>query len=185
MPERPTSHIPEIIDAVVFFCIGACLAAWRMMGDGAGHPRHVIVFRALSNGGVSMSAGAVLVWVPDIPWLAQIGVAAFLGTIGTAGIERMLVKYLEPKKKMKSVIIGLAGIAMAIIGEINTVLRTSWPARCEQCQHRRMRLLTDGRPVMFCARAHPMTEHCAEFVAAPPRPPKGAPILPPGGCNGP
>lgn len=98
MPERLTSHLSDIGNAILFFFIGASLSASRMMGDGAGHPRRVIIGRALSNGGVSMSAGAVLVWVPDMPWLAQIGVAAFLGTIGTAGIERLLVKYLGRKK---------------------------------------------------------------------------------------
>jgi len=36
-----------------------------------------------------MAAGAVLVWVPDLPLLGQIGIAASLASLGASGLERL------------------------------------------------------------------------------------------------
>lgn len=41
-----------------------------------------------------MAAGAVLVWVPDVPMLGQIGVAAALASLGTSGLERLFQRLI-------------------------------------------------------------------------------------------
>ncbi len=40
-------------------------------------------------------AGLVLVWVPDLPLIGQIGVAAALASLGTSGLERMFQRLLQ------------------------------------------------------------------------------------------
>jgi len=55
----------------------------------------VVIGRAICTGGVAMSAGAVLVWVPELSILGQVGVAAALASLGTAGLERLLGRVLE------------------------------------------------------------------------------------------
>jgi len=54
-----------------------------------------VIGRAICTGGVAMSAGAVLVWVPELSILGQVGVAAALASLGTAGLERLLGRVLE------------------------------------------------------------------------------------------
>lgn len=46
--------------------------------------------RALSSGALGVAAGSVLLWIPNAPWFAVVGVAAVLGSIGTSGLERIL-----------------------------------------------------------------------------------------------
>lgn len=62
----------------------------------------------------------------------------------------------------------LAGIVFGILGAANSVIRTYWPSKCDRCQHRRLRHLSDGTPIMFCARARPMVEQCDAFLDDPP-----------------
>ena len=50
--------------------------------------------RAIVTGGLSMSAAAVLTWFPALPTVALVGLAAVFATLGTAGLERMIQRYM-------------------------------------------------------------------------------------------
>lgn len=54
----------------------------------------LLIGRTLSTAGLSMAAGAVLVWVPDLSLIGQFGVAAGLACLGTAGLERLIARTL-------------------------------------------------------------------------------------------
>ena len=45
-----------------------------------------------------MAAGAVLVWVPDLPLIGQVGVAAVLASLGTSGLERLFQRLLQGRQ---------------------------------------------------------------------------------------
>jgi len=50
----------------------------------------IIVGRCLTSAGLGMSAGAVLVFFPTVPLVAQMGVAAALASLGTSALERVI-----------------------------------------------------------------------------------------------
>ncbi len=52
----------------------------------------VVIGRAMTSGGLGMAAGAALSWAPDLPLVAQLGIAAALASLGTSGLERILTR---------------------------------------------------------------------------------------------
>lgn len=55
-----------------------------------------IVFgRALTSVALGVAAASILVWIPGLPTLAQIGVACGLASLGTSGLERMFQKVIQ------------------------------------------------------------------------------------------
>lgn len=54
----------------------------------------IIVGRALSSAGLGASSAFILVLVPDLPLVAQLGAAALLASLGTSGLERLFQKWL-------------------------------------------------------------------------------------------
>lgn len=50
----------------------------------------IVIGRALSSAGIGCSAAAVLVWLPEVPLIAQFGIAAALASLGTSGLERLV-----------------------------------------------------------------------------------------------
>ena len=43
-------------------------------------------------GALGMAAGTVLAWWPELPWVAQAGLAAALASLGTSGLERVFAR---------------------------------------------------------------------------------------------
>ena len=62
-----------------------------LLGDGALTWRKAIG-RALVSGGLGASAGAVLVWVPEVNQFAVMGLAAAIASLGTSGVEKLIEK---------------------------------------------------------------------------------------------
>ena len=58
----------------------------------------VVVGRALTAGALGMAAGTVLAWWPDLPWVAQAGMAAALASLGTSGLERVFSRVVGGKQ---------------------------------------------------------------------------------------
>lgn len=54
----------------------------------------IIIGRALSSIGLSVSAGAILLWMVDPHPLALIGLSAGLASLGTSFLEKMLQRKL-------------------------------------------------------------------------------------------
>lgn len=98
MPEKFTSWWGQLSDALLFAVIGIAISLGQSYRDRE-RETSVIIGRSVSNGGLAMAAGIVLIWWPEIPLLAQIGVAAMLGSLGTAVIEKLALKYIETRAK--------------------------------------------------------------------------------------
>lgn len=57
----------------------------------------IVVGRAMSSGGLGMAAAAALSWAPDLPFAAQLGIAAALASLGTSGLERIFSRFVGSK----------------------------------------------------------------------------------------
>jgi len=95
MPDRFSETWNQLTQATLFASIGVVLAVGQHLKSREPWVWTVVIGRAICTGGVAMSAGAVLVWVPELSILGQVGVAAALASLGTAGLERLLGRVLE------------------------------------------------------------------------------------------
>lgn len=97
-PEHDPGRWPELRDALataaLFSTVGISIGIGKLLASGEIISWRLIVGRALSTGGISMAAGAVLVWVPALPLLGQIGIAAGLASLGTSGLERLFTRLI-------------------------------------------------------------------------------------------
>jgi len=50
----------------------------------------IVIGRALSSLGLGASSAAILVWLPDLHFAAQLGLAALIASLGTSGLERLV-----------------------------------------------------------------------------------------------
>jgi hypothetical protein len=94
MPEKVIGYLEQIGNALLFALVGISIGLGQLLASGEVLTARIIVGRALSTGGIAMAAGAVLVWVPDVPMLGQIGVAAALASLGTSGLERLFQRLI-------------------------------------------------------------------------------------------
>lgn len=99
MPEKIVQVVSDwrdhVAHALLFSIIGISIGLGQLLASPERLTTRIIIGRALSTGGLSMAAGLVLVWVPDLPLIGQIGVAAALASLGTSGLERMFQRLLQ------------------------------------------------------------------------------------------
>ena len=99
MPEKIVQTVVDwkdnIAHALLFSLIGISIGIGQLLASPERLTKRIIIGRALSTGGLSMAAGLVLVWVPDLPLIGQIGVAAALASLGTSGLERMFQRLIQ------------------------------------------------------------------------------------------
>lgn len=85
----------QIAPLTVFAATGVMIGVGQLLASGEVLTARIVIGRALSTGGIAMAAGAVLVWVPDLPMIGQVGVAAALASLGTSGLERMFQRLIQ------------------------------------------------------------------------------------------
>jgi hypothetical protein len=82
----------SLITAALFAAVGVSIGVGKLMASGEPLSARLVIGRAISTGGIAMAAGAVLVWVPGLSLLGQIGVAAALASLGVSGLERIFAR---------------------------------------------------------------------------------------------
>ena len=79
MPDRIVTTLSDlreqVVIALLFWAIGASIGISQHLLSNDPFSWRVVVGRALSTGGLAIVAGTVLVPQPDMPLLAQVGVA--------------------------------------------------------------------------------------------------------------
>lgn len=95
MPDRIVGWVEQLAQAAVFSVVGITIGVGQLLASGDKLTRRIIIGRALSTGGIAMAAGAILVWVPELPLIGQIGVAAALASLGTSGLERLFQRAVQ------------------------------------------------------------------------------------------
>lgn len=95
MPDRVLSLFEQIL---LLVALGAAVPIGRGLMDSNRVHWRVISGRVIVNVVFTLSAGAVLVWVPGVPLFGLLGVAAVLSSLGQSGIERWAKRYLDSRK---------------------------------------------------------------------------------------
>lgn len=94
MPERIIHWLDSLLQGVVFFFIGIAIGLGQLLASQEKLTPRITWGRAISTGGISMASGVALVWIPDMPLLAQFGLAAALASLGTSGLERLFQRWI-------------------------------------------------------------------------------------------
>lgn len=98
MPEKIIQAATEwreaVAQALLFCLIGMLTGLGQLLASKEVLTWRIIVGRCLSTAGIAMAAGVVLLVVPGLPLIAQIGVAAALASLGTSGLERLIQRAL-------------------------------------------------------------------------------------------
>ena len=82
----------------LFSMVGVMIGLGQLLAGNERLTLRLLVGRALSTGGLAMAAGVVLVWVPELSMVGQIGVAAGLASLGTSGLERAFQRVIEARR---------------------------------------------------------------------------------------
>lgn len=90
--------LDDLTKAAIFFIIGFGIGIAQLLGSTQKFPPRVILGRAISTGGLAMGAGVGLAFIPDISFLALIGIAASLACLGVAGLERLFQGFINKGK---------------------------------------------------------------------------------------
>jgi len=94
-PEKEVvTTIHQLGAAAMFAAIGVLIGIGQvLMSKDVITPR-LIIGRCISTGGIAMCAGAALAVFPDLPLVAQIGIAAMLASLGSSGLELLIQRIL-------------------------------------------------------------------------------------------
>ena len=98
MPEKIVKQVAAFGDelhmAFLFAAVGILIGIGHLLASKEVLTPRIIVGRAISTGGLALGAGAALAWMPELPVVAQVGIAAALASLGTSGLERMFQRML-------------------------------------------------------------------------------------------
>lgn len=95
MPDKLMTWWEQIAQALLFALVGISIGVGQLLASGEVLTMRIVVGRSLSTAGIAMASGAALVWVPELPLLGQIGIAAALASLGTSGLERLFQRVLQ------------------------------------------------------------------------------------------
>lgn len=79
-----------ITQAAAFVCVGILIALGQILQTKENITLKVAIGRCITTGGIALVAGAVLTLFPDLPFIAQIGIAAMLASLGNSGLEILI-----------------------------------------------------------------------------------------------
>lgn len=99
VPEKIVQHVAswreQIEYALLFAVVGITIGLGQLLASEEKLTVRIVIGRALSTAGIAVAAGSVLVLVPDLPLIGQLGVAAGLASLGTSGLERLFQRVLS------------------------------------------------------------------------------------------
>ncbi len=92
----------EEAEALIFAGIvgffGAIVGLGKLLQSGEKITFRLAMGRSIVTSCLCMSAFALLVWIPDVPKVALLGVAAVLASLGESALERIIYSRLHSKK---------------------------------------------------------------------------------------
>ena len=90
--------LDHLASSFLFSMVGVTIGLGQLLAGNERLTLRLLVGRALSTGGLAMAAGVILVWVPELSLVGQIGVAAGLASLGTSGLERAFQRVIEARR---------------------------------------------------------------------------------------
>lgn len=85
-----TPWYDAIVSATLFAAIGFVIAIGKILNSKEEITLGLAIGRCLTTGGIAVAAGAVLALFPNLPLVAQLGMAAALASLGTSGLEALV-----------------------------------------------------------------------------------------------
>ena len=93
MPEKFSQPLAEIVaQALTFVAVGMVIALGQMLQSKDDITLKLALGRCITTGGLALAAGSALTLFPDLPFGAQLGIAAGLASLGNSGLELLLQK---------------------------------------------------------------------------------------------
>ena len=84
----------QLHTAAMFILIGVVIGIGQLLASKEVLTMRIVIGRSISTGGLALGAGAAPAWIPDLPMIAQFGIAAGLASLGTSGLERFFQRLL-------------------------------------------------------------------------------------------
>jgi len=84
----------QLAQALLFSLVGVIVGVGQLLASKEQLTARIVIGRALSTGGLGMVAGLAVVWIPAVPLVAQIGLAAAIASLGTSGLERVFQRII-------------------------------------------------------------------------------------------
>lgn len=85
----------NMIQAATMAILGVMVSLSKDLQQARPDTSRIVVGRAISTGALALASGSILAFVPDLPFLALLGLAAGLASLGTGFIERALLAWLK------------------------------------------------------------------------------------------
>lgn len=81
--------VEPLVSAALFAAIGISIAIGKILNSTERITTRLAVGRCITTGGLAVAAGSALALYPDLPLVAQLGVAAAIASLGTSGLEAL------------------------------------------------------------------------------------------------
>lgn len=75
--------------------IGAVVGLGTYLTEGNKPTARQVIGRCITSGALGASAASVLAWLPELPFVAQCGIAAALASLGTSGLTLLFQRFLQ------------------------------------------------------------------------------------------
>lgn len=75
--------------------VGVAVGVAKMLVSDEKLTPRIILGRAILSGATGLAAAAVVVFIPGISFVAQVGIACILSSLGTSALEALLPKVLK------------------------------------------------------------------------------------------
>jgi hypothetical protein len=83
----------EVTAAGGLILIGSAIGVGQLLASKEPMSVRLVAGRALVSGGLGLAAAAILIWLPNVNFYAQLGAAAAFASLGTSGIELLVKKF--------------------------------------------------------------------------------------------
>ena len=94
MPDRALETISQfretIYQATAFTLVGILIAIGQIMQSREPITWRAAIGRCITTGGIALVSGAALTLFPGLPFIAQVGIAAALASLGNSGLEMLV-----------------------------------------------------------------------------------------------
>lgn len=92
-----SSWISDLLQSALFAAIGIAIGVGQLLASSEILTWRIIIGRAISTAGIATASGATMIWFPNLPLAAQIGIAAAMASLGTSGLEKIFQRVLDRK----------------------------------------------------------------------------------------
>ena len=92
------TYAEQLAQSAIFAAVGMTVGIGQLLASQETLSWRVVIGRALSTGGLGTVAGIVVIWLPDLTFAGQIGVAAAVASLGTSALERIFQRLIGGAK---------------------------------------------------------------------------------------